>query len=376
MRSKPAEYSKISTFREADTDKPMPQCSYETRGKFLRQKCKDTNTESQPDILALLLNHMKRSNNSKLPKNIKRLLPKNLVIDPKHNLTMCITLKAGSTTYRALLAQYSDVFMKQYPKNQSAYDVFHNDVRKSNRFEIIPAQEATPSQLYDALTHYHKIVSVRHPFTRLYSFYNGKIVESECEAFGPRGYQSQIIDYVRGIRVANENDACDMNIAFAEFFKYYRDHRQHDVNEHLKRITDACHPCMIKYDTFIRIETSNQDQEYIIDTIFSNPDKEKVGANSESQQRDAETNQSQLLKAANSQPQPVRHFSANSRIRGVRNNFNQTLDQYKVLSEIEIDWMQTFYKRDMDLFGYKIEKSENGLLNAICKIETDNEICC
>ena len=376
MRSKPAAYSKIGTFKETDTDAPMPQCSYETRGKFLLQQCKDTHTDSQPDILALLLNHMKRSNSTKLPKDIKRLLPNNLVIDPNHNLTMCITLKAGSTSYRALLAQYSDVFMKQYPENQSAYDVFHNDVRKSKRFGIIPTQEATPSQLYDALTHYYKIVSVRHPFTRLYLFYNGKIIESECEKHGPNGYQPQIIDYNRGIRVANENDAWDMNITFAEFFAYYRDRREHDGNEHLKRITDACHPCMIKYDTFIRIETLNQDQEYIIDTIFSNSDKQIVGSNSQSQQRDAETSQSQLLKAANSQPQPVRHFSANSRISGVRNNFNQTLDQYKALSESDIDWMQIFYRRDMDLFGYTVERGANGFLNAICRIEIDNDVCC
>lgn len=85
----------------------------------------------------------------------------------------------------------------------------------------------------------------------------------------PSFYQHYIIKEARNITVHSPKDACHMNITFSEFFHWFRPRAGRFGDLHVKRITHSCRPCDIDYDTFLRIETSDEDQVDLIDTVFA-----------------------------------------------------------------------------------------------------------
>ena len=315
----------------------LPRCSFSQRGTFLKSQCKN---HSRNSFLERLNAKSWNASTKRLPKGI--WLPRTMFIDFQHKLFICLVLKAGSTTYNSLMVQYSD---KHIAKNssRSALALYHNGVRRPEKFGIKQAGKVSPHELKEALVNYTKVIATRHPFTRLYSFYKDKVL---CKA-SPIFYQADIIKHARNITVASPKDACKMNITFLEFFKWYRPRAHRFGNLHVQRVSHSCKPCEIKYDTFLRIETANDDQLDLINTIFVPNTKRKINAKT---------------------------IAANVKNRQVSDGVSkQILKQYEGFSDNDIKWMNKYYKQDLELFGYSVNKTGN---DSTGKCEIENSHCC
>ena len=115
----------------------------------------------------------------------------------------------------------------------------------------------------------------------------------------------------------------------------------------MKRITQSCRPCEIDYDTFLRIETADEDQVDLIDTVFAPKTEHELEA------------------------KVVKENVAKKTI--VSSKYSQRLVEYEGLSKSDIEWMEKFYKNDMRMFGYNVEYKGNELIGN-CKLEGKN--CC
>ena len=280
-----------------------------------------------------------------LPAIIRQAVPRKLFLDIEHKLLICLVPKTGVTSYNSMLIQYSSNFIKEYP-NKTAFEVYGYGIYyKRAKHGIIAAQSLSPSQLFDALENYHKIMTTRHPFLRLYSFYKDKIAGSDCNKM--MGAPHRIIEYTRKIKLEHKRDACAMNITFDEFITFFRAHREYDHNYHLKRINKVCSPCVIQYDTFMRTETASADQEYIVKNYLADVRKETPSVTS------FKTNV---------------HSEPNA-------GFTQQLRGFSNLTNNDIEWLQSFYSEDLRLFGYNVDNKASKIV-ANCEIEINSDKCC
>ena len=323
-------------------------CSAPVRGTHTRHICENSpSLRETPSVLELMDIHKDEWNDSSeiLPDSIKRAVPLNLFVDSEHELLICLVAKTGVTSYTSMMIQYSEQFMSKYP-NQSAFDVYGTQIYyKREKHGIVQAKHLNPVKLKNALENYYKVLTVRHPFTRLYSFYKDKVAGKDCKK--KIGFPDKILKYTRNITVTEAALACQYNITFEEFFAYYKTSRHHDWNEHLQRIIYQCSPCAINYDTYLRTETASVDQEYIVNEL--------------------------LTKNMEHEPS-IKSFKAN--VKTSRNEgFKQVLDAYDKLSVEDIAWMETFYGDDLRLFGYDVNFGPSGLIGD-CAITQNGKECC
>ena len=321
---------------------PITRCSFEQRGAYLKSQCPNS---GGPSLLERLEQKEWNDTTKHLPEGI--WMPRTMFIDTKHKMFICLVLKAGSTTYNSLMVQYSDNFIAMN-LSESAHDRFGSNVRRPDRFGVRKANGVSPKQLKEALQHYTKVIAVPHPFTRLHSFYKSKVLGGICKT-APSFYQHLIIKEARNITVHPPKDACKMNITFSEFFHWFRPRAGRFGNLHVKRMMHSCRPCDIDYDTFLRVETSDEDQVDLIDTVFAPKAEHELKA-----------------KAIKLNIKKAGESEADSR-------FSKRLVEYEGFDKSDIDWMRQYYKDDMRMFGYNVEYKGNELKG---NCELDGKKCC
>ena len=115
------------------------------------------------------------------------------------------------------------------------------DLSRLNRFP--------ESMRHKMIENYTKIITVRHPLDRLRSAYYNKFVQ--IHFVSNKSYQSGIDAYR-----ANKSDT-SKDMHFDEFVKFITNNNKY--NSHWNTYNSLCHPCAIKFDFIIHLETMNTD---------------------------------------------------------------------------------------------------------------------
>ena len=252
--------------------------------------------------------------------------------------------KTGVTSYTAMMIQYSDNFIQHFP-NKTAFDVYGYSIyfHRNAQNGLYEARNMSPVQLKEALLNYYKIITSRHPFSRLYSYYKNKIVGEKCFHI----ISGRVLKYTRNITLTNAKDTCNVNITFEEFIRYFRNKRDLDWETHVKRINEQCSVSKIDYDTFIRTETASTDQQFVMDTFLSKSDP--------------------------SAPR-VDPFETNVKT-SINKGYDLRLTAYDRLDPSDITWLEQYYQKDLDMFGYSVKHDAHSLM-AKCSIGNDSDRCC
>ena len=228
---------------------------------------------------------------------------RHLMIDTTHHLAYCRNAKVGSTTW---MHHFNDLLpLDERPwgdgtgnLNDSTRARINNAFKPSSLFQ---SERENPGTFFTKLfkdENYEVFTFVRHPFERLVSAYTNK-VNSEKVSFS--SFADKVIN-----RFAEER-----------------------VDIHWRLFSSRCQHCYIPYTMIGRMETFDEDVQYII--LKNGLEK-----------------QLPITKA-------LQFKSKNSSLRGNKENRSITMQHFSQLKKQQIKELYELYKMDFELFEYDID---------------------
>ena len=173
-----------------------------------------------------------------------------LFVDERHKVIYCFIPKVACTSFKALmLGSVSNVTIQSIIGNRNTFQLVHNPAYLKRRglrnLIMYPKQEAEYR-----LHNYFKFMAVRHPFDRLLSAWRDK-----------REYLKN-----KNSRVSQPTPA--QLISFKQFLKREVAMREEvHFSDHWMEYWKDCHPCHIRYDSIVRLETMERDVPLILSKL-------------------------------------------------------------------------------------------------------------
>ena len=185
---------------------------------------------------------------------------------------------------------------------------------------------------------YFTFMVVRHPFDRVLSAYNDKMVKTTDNWY--RHAVGKRIQKELNKNATEDQLRTGKGVTFRQFVQYLNKYKNYDY--HWASIQSVCHPCINRIDYIINLEASTDDREYIIRKKLSG-----YGARSHG----------------------IHHTLGNGA------QAQKQLHLYDTLSQNQFDQLWNHYKVDFHMFGYSLEK-KNHKLFAQCGTDEYGEKCC
>lgn len=281
-------------------------CTQAERAQYLHGKCKEFGLKRWDEMT---------------PQELEKAHLPNLLVDDKHGVMFCQSLKKSSTNKWIKFIGIATGQVEEFSK----VPIHHMEV-----LQMKGLNEYTPEERRMRLQNYTKLIVVRHPYRRLANLWDDDFrVEGTSTRWrlGPR-----LIEKFHGMGSYKHGDM----LSYKDYITYIL---SGDTESYYGiTLMDACSPCLVGYDYIRRIETGPLDSEDILKKLEIY-DKENV--------RDAEKHHG--LRSLTTRIHPMRE-----------------------LSEDLIQKLYQMYKLDIELFGYT-QKGDR----ASCSIKRkDGTICC
>jgi hypothetical protein len=143
-----------------------------------------------------------------------------------------------------------------------------NPMSQLNAFDLTDIIE-------NGLGRFTKIIFVRHPFERLVSAYQSKLVRNDNSS---SYYKSVARNIIRKYRLHHQSNpfplpSGDDVVTFSEYVNFIVDEWKYGskwMDVHWTPITDLCLPCTMQYDFVGKFETLNEDVEFMLRKLNEN----------------------------------------------------------------------------------------------------------
>jgi len=296
-----------------------------------------------------------------------------LMWDVKHHLVYCPIYKVASGTWTTNFLRLSS-FNSDLPKWQR-FSKLHNASESVSR-KLFPPPKGKKKQL-KTLNESTKFIVVRHPFDRIMSAYKGKIANPKAK---PRFYR-KLQKEIKAKYSTNEKEiAEEVPPSFAEYWMYLTDITEGLVHPKDWRDVDCvqafysvCVPCDVEYDVIIKLETADEDTEYLIRkynlTELSEPfTMWKHNSKAENQigdydyyvYDDPKMNPIQMTKS----PKSAARASASSLADEIEADGDRKVNEkeeykkhlFNQLTKAQVRKLYKNYKVDFDMFDYNIDE--------------------
>jgi len=226
-----------------------------------------------------------------------------LMIDTTHHLAYCRNAKVGSTTW---MHHFNDLLPLEERPWGDGTGKLNDSTRARINYAFKPSslfqsERENPGKFFTKLfkdENYEVFTFVRHPFERLVSAYTNKI-NSEKVSFS--SFADRVID-----RFAEER-----------------------VDVHWRLFSSRCQHCYIPYTLIGRMETFDEDVQYI---ILKNKLEKQLPIT-----------------------KTLQFKSKNSSLRGNKENKSITMQHFSQLEKQQIEKLYELYKLDFELFEYDID---------------------
>ena len=110
---------------------------------------------------------------------LSQLFKENVLVDDKHEVMFCYVAKAGSTSYKSILIELSELYQKTYGNTSVMSQVTAvrdiHDESFMKKYGIRRMSRYSNEEKRKILANYFKVMAVRHPLDRLYSMYVNKL---------------------------------------------------------------------------------------------------------------------------------------------------------------------------------------------------------
>ena len=264
------------------------------------------------------------------------------IVDKRHKLLICWMAKAGCTAMKALVLEAAgyNITEKELGHHLTRDHYLQSGLRQFKNLTQRVAQDILGGNGYS------KQLLVRHPFERLLSTYRGKVVDTKSD-YRWMGISvlkhsfPNLFKFNKTLRDLNNPQSVLGAPTFAQFMQWIYDTKFYDT--HWSLILENCHPCAMRWDVVMRLETIDQDSKHIVKLLKPDVPYDKM---------------------------PLRHTHQDH---GVENHMSLILPDYNGIEETIIDYFLELYGIDMEMFGYHWNKTTK---TASCLIQTDNGPCC
>ena len=227
----------------------------------------------------------------------------------------CIHYKVGWTTQRVVLA------------NNSASDPIPTELGNKKIWKYLIPNNVTTlrNEKYSTedrryrLKHFFKYMFTRHPLDRILSAYKDKLVIEMDDGHGSY-YKKMLPKILKAVRPELLDKPLEsIRLPYKDILRYMQ---QGGSDMHFKGPYEKqCQPCIVKYDYLAKVETFDNDMNYIIDHQFPY----KRGKNT---QRNTWAEKKQI------------------------SMFYKELEAYENVSMALVNIPQVKYSRDFEQFGY------------------------
>ena len=190
----------------------------------------------------------------------------NLYVDQQHKLVACLPPKAGSTTWKSIIANNT----RKRPLHRF-FDVshLHRSAELREYYDLVRLIDFKPEERQQILEQmlysnvYIKLLVTRHPFERVYSAYVHKL-KSGKDPDMQREHGSRILN-----KFHPELPLIMLNSGKGVTFKEFIDYIKLNISnrrsfQHWDAAFDVCQPCHINYNYIVKTETMDEDNELII----------------------------------------------------------------------------------------------------------------
>ncbi|KAH3867730.1 hypothetical protein DPMN_030865 [Dreissena polymorpha] len=175
------------------------------------------------------------------------------------NMSYCVVQKAGCTMWIRLFKYFEGQnYERGSPMTLTKYQVHYERADLYKRYTIYNGDQFVKRS--------HRVMTVRHPFTRIWSAFIDKFLLPDF--WFSKG--TQIVRTVRP-KASKKSLQCGNDVTFPEFVKYLLKigHQRTYVNQdkHWLPASDICDPCAFKPDIIAKHETFITDLEYTVNRI-------------------------------------------------------------------------------------------------------------
>ena len=189
----------------------------------------------------------------------------------------------------------------------------------------------------------------------------------------------RILELYREGNLTEEEQKCAYDVTFKEFMMYFSSHTDRLLEDpHWRQFNDKCHPCVIKYDKVIKLETGFSDEiDFISENLkpLHNNDDNIPYNNSTSVNEDIIR---QNTRAGYTQNGVYLRNSRGNFSEDIlaKDNYRQIYEEFADIRRIDYDVIKELYEQDLDLFGFGSELKRDGM-HATCETRTESgDICC
>ncbi|KAK2157740.1 hypothetical protein LSH36_185g00028 [Paralvinella palmiformis] len=187
-----------------------------------------------------------------------------ILVDEKHKVLYCAIPKVASGSFKTFILTAA-----------TGINDTHFHVHDRNRLRRVGVKYLTdydPKDRETKISTYFKFIVVRHPFDRLVSAYKNKFLT-------PTPILKRYQKFIK--MTFKENSTTDeagrIKLTFDQFLylivKYYETSFK---NEHWLSYYEHCHPCNIKYDYIIKLETIEHDLKMFYKNYFKSNERQDV----------------------------------------------------------------------------------------------------
>ena len=269
---------------------------------------------------------------------------KRSIHDDRHNILMCLMSKAGCTALKALFLEAAGYQIKKVRLAYSLMSVHAKDIL--TKYGLVKLDWVSDDNIQKILEECSVFMLIRHPFERLLSTYRGKVVDTSSDfpwfaAEALKLAKPSLFKYNKTLSDMKKPQTVLGPPTFGQFLDWIR--ISGTKNAHWSTIIDDCHPCAHNWSAVLRVETLQNDGKLLLEHL--KPD-------------------------LNVSVVPVRHSHQNE---PVHDHDWLRMPEYDDINETIIDYFLRMYELDMEMFGYKWDKTTK---TASCSIETENGPCC
>ena len=269
-------------------------------------------------------------------------------MDESKKLLLCLSAKAGCTTFKELLLRHSDVY-KNSSDPPKRLRVHHMNTLR--RYNVTLLTDYSEDEILHKLRTYTKITIIRNPLVRVFSAYREKLGTKkppDCQMY-QKNLGRKVLLEARGV-LNKQQKKCGWDATFAEFMAYYARNPDKRIqsNAHWRPFVRRCHPCHVEYDHIFKLETGHSDELEFVNKYLQGNAKSVYIRNNES---------------------TLDETSA------ARNNFEQTYTQFADVKASDFKTIKNVYKTDSLLYGYESTLTKDGLVSK-CRMKVNNQVCC
>ncbi|XP_041356999.1 carbohydrate sulfotransferase 11-like [Gigantopelta aegis] len=191
---------------------------------------------------------------------IRPQMLRNIFVNDKYKILYCAVPKIACTNWKRIFIILSGKVDETDPMKLKAREV--HGILEAKQTHL---SDFSPEEINHRIKNYYKFMFTREPFERLLSAYRNKFASNNVVF--RRGFGKKILARYR-LNPSRKEVLTGAGVTFLEFIQYLVDStREEALNSHWKKLTDMCHPCLIKYDLIGDMDNINDDATKILDRV-------------------------------------------------------------------------------------------------------------